>query len=51
MKVKFLLGENIKIEENVIVGLISIFNTKGFTGSIPIGGHCAPSSIVGVRAL
>jgi len=26
-------------------------NSKGFTGSIPIGGHCPPNSIVGVKAL
>ena len=26
-------------------------NSKGFTGSIPIGGHWAPNSTVGVKAL
>ena len=26
-------------------------NSKGFTGSIPIGGHWAPNSTVGVNAL
>jgi hypothetical protein len=26
-------------------------NSKGFIGSIPIGGHCAPNSTVGVNAL
>jgi hypothetical protein len=33
---------------------ITVFNkgnSKGFTGSIPIGGHWAPNSIVGVKAL
>lgn len=31
--------------------LNSYFLTKGFTGSIPAGGHWAPNSIVGVSAL
>jgi len=26
-------------------------NSKGFTGSIPKGGHCPPNSTVGVKAL
>jgi hypothetical protein len=26
-------------------------NSKGFTGSIPIGGHWLPNSTVGVKAL
>ena len=26
-------------------------SSKGFTGSIPTGGHCAPNSTVGVSAL
>jgi hypothetical protein len=33
---------------------ITVFNkgnSKGFTGSIPIGGHWAPNSTVGVNAL
>ena len=33
---------------------ITVFNkgnSKGLTGSIPTGGHCAPNSTVGVKAL
>jgi hypothetical protein len=33
---------------------ITVFNkgnSKGLIGSIPIGGHCAPNSTVGVNAL
>ena len=31
--------------------VLSKGNSKGLTGSIPIGGHWAPNSIVGVKAL
>ena len=31
--------------------VLSNGNSKGFTGSIPIGGHWAPNSTVGVNAL
>jgi hypothetical protein len=31
--------------------VLSNGSSKGFTGSIPIGGHWAPNSTVGVKAL
>jgi hypothetical protein len=31
--------------------VLSNGSSKGFTGSIPKGGHCAPNSTVGVNAL
>ena len=37
------------LDNNIIV--FNKGNSKGFTGSIPIGGHWDPSSIVGVKAL
>ena len=37
------------LDNNITV--LSKGNSKGLTGSIPIGGHWAPSSIVGVKAL
>ena len=37
------------LDNNITV--LSKGNSKGFTGSIPIGGHWAPNSTVGVNAL
>ena len=37
------------LDNNITV--LSKGNSKGLTGSIPIGGHWAPNSTVGVRAL
>ena len=37
------------LDNNITV--LSNGNSKGFTGSIPIGGHWPPNSTVGVRAL
>ena len=37
------------LDNNIIV--FNKGNSKGFTGSIPIGGHWAPNSTVGVNEL
>ena len=37
------------LDNNITV--LSKGNSKGFIGSIPIGGHCPPNSTVGVKAL
>jgi len=37
------------LDNNITV--LSNGNSKGFTGSIPAGGHCPPNSIPGFKEL
>ncbi len=43
------LKNDAPLDNNITV--LSKGNSKGLTGSIPIGGHWAPNSTVGVKAL